>query len=170
MDSARASFESTILPHLNSAYNLARWLTGSDRDAEDVVQDAYLRAFRFYEGFRGGDARAWLLAIVRRCAFTWMEGNRRQGNPVEFDEELHGGPDAGPDPALSLLQQGDFAQLHEAIETLPPLFREALLLRELEGCSYKEISEITGAPTGTVMSRLARARTLLQTALVSKEK
>ena len=158
-------FEHLVLPHLDAAYNLARWLTGNDRDAEDVTQEATLRAFKFFSGFRGGDARSWLLTIVRRTAWTWLRRNRQLEDAVEFDEELHGGEDQAATPEMALTRAGDVAVVRQALETLPELFREAIVLRELEGCSYKEIADIAGVPVGTVMSRLARARRLLQTAL-----
>lgn len=166
MNTAPASqFEHVVLPHLDAAYNLARWLTGNERDAQDVTQDACLRALKFFSGYRGGDARSWFLTIVRRCAWTWLRRNRQQEEAVEFDEELHGGEDLSPNPEASLVRAGDIAAVRQALETLPALFREALVLRELEGCSYKEIAEIAGVPVGTVMSRIARARRQLQTAL-----
>ena len=161
------SFEEIVLPHLDAAYNLARWLAGNDRDAEDIAQEACLRAYRFFDGFRGGDPRAWLLAIVRRTAWTWLERNRRGSDAVEFDEAVHDGPDLRPDPSDLLARAGDIKSVREAIASLPESFREALVLRELEGLSYKQIAEITAAPVGTVMSRLARARALLQAALVN---
>jgi RNA polymerase sigma-70 factor (ECF subfamily) len=160
-----ANFDQTILPHLDAAYNLARWLIGNDRDAEDVTQEACLRAFKFYSGFRGGDARAWLLTIVRRSAWTWLRSNRRHEEAVEFDEELHGGADESANPEVSLARAGDIEAVRQAIATLPAVFREVLVLRELEDCSYKEIADIAGVPIGTVMSRLTRARRQLQTAL-----
>jgi len=161
-------FEHAVLPHLDAAYNLARWLTGNERDAEDVTQEASLRAFKFFSTFRGGDARAWLLTIVRRTAWTWLRRNRPHEETVEFDEELHGGEDLAPNPAVTLARVGDVAAVRQALETLPTLFREALVLRELEGCSYKEIADIAGVPVGTVMSRLARARKQLQEILTEK--
>jgi RNA polymerase sigma-70 factor (ECF subfamily) len=160
-----ANFDLTILPHLDAAYNLARWLVGNERDAEDVTQEACLRAFKFFDGFRGGDARSWLLTIVRRTAWTWLRSNRRDEEAIEFDEELHGGADISANPEVSLMRAGDVETVRQAIATLPAVFREALVLREIEGCSYKEIADIAGVPIGTVMSRLTRARRLLQTAL-----
>ena len=165
MENASANFDQTILPHLDAAYNLARWLIGNERDAEDVTQEACLRAFKFFSGFRGGDARAWLLTIVRRSAWSWLESNRRHEEAVEFDEELHGGEDHSSNPEASLIRAGDVEAVRQAIASLPAVFREALVLRELEGCSYKEIADIAGVPIGTVMSRLTRARRELQTAL-----
>jgi RNA polymerase sigma-70 factor (ECF subfamily) len=160
-----ASFDQLILPHLDAAHNLARWLIGNDRDAEDVTQEACLRAFKFFSGFRGGDARAWLLTIVRRTTWTWLRSNRRHEEAIEFDEELHGGQDTGPTPEAALTRAGDVEAVRQAIAALPALFREIIVLRELEGCSYKEIADIAGVPIGTVMSRLTRARRQLQTAL-----
>ena len=165
MPDASANFDQTILPHLDAAYNLARWLIGNERDAEDVTQEACLRAFKFFDGFRGGDARAWLLTIVRRSAWTWLRSNRRHEEAVEFDEELHGGIDVSASPEVSLIRAGDVDAVRQAIATLPAVFREVLVLRELEDCSYKEIADIAGVPIGTVMSRLTRARRQLQAAL-----
>lgn len=154
-----------ILPHLDAAYNLARWLIGNDRDAEDITQEACLRAFKFFSGFRGGDARAWLLTIVRRSAWNWLQSNRRHEETVEFDEELHGGEDTAANPEATLMRAGDVDAVRQAIATLPAVFREVVVLRELEGCAYKEIADIAGVPIGTVMSRLTRARRQLQLAL-----
>ena len=165
MPNPAATFDQTILPHLDAAYNLARWLIGNERDAEDVTQEACLRAFKFFSSFRGGDPRAWLLTIVRRTAWTWLRSNRRHEEAVEFDEELHGGTDVAPSPEVSLVRAGDVEAVRQAIATLPAIFREVLVLRELEDCSYKEIADIAGVPIGTVMSRLTRARKQLQTAL-----
>lgn len=165
METQPANFDRTILPHLDAAYSLARWLIGNERDAEDVTQEACLRAFKFFGTFRGGDARSWLLTIVRRSAWNWLQSNRRHDDAIEFDEELHGGEDATPNPEAALTRAGDVETVRQAIATLPAVFREALVLRELEGCAYKEIAEIAGVPIGTVMSRLTRARQQLQIAL-----
>jgi RNA polymerase sigma-70 factor (ECF subfamily) len=165
LENTAANFEQTILPHLDAAYNLARWLTGNERDGEDVAQEACLRAFKFFSGFRGGDARAWLLTIVRRTAWTWLQTNRRHEENVEFDEDLHGGADLSSNPEETLARAGDAEAVRQAIAALPAVFREVLVLRELEGCSYKEIADIAGVPIGTIMSRLTRARRQLQTAL-----
>jgi RNA polymerase sigma-70 factor (ECF subfamily) len=148
---------------MGAAYNLARWLTRNDHDAEDVVQEAYLRAFRFWESFRGADARAWLLAIVRNTCFTWLQQNRKPS--LELVEDMPDLKSAQANPEALLLANVDAEMLRRAVEELPLEFREAIVLRELEGFSYKEISSITSAPIGTVMSRLARARTRLQKAL-----
>ena len=159
----RARFEQLVLPHLDAAFNLARWLLRSRADAEDVAQEAMLRAYRFFRGFNGGDARAWLLQIVRNSCYTWLEKNRPVELMAEFDEELHQHSSASPE-ALAIA--GDNRErLARALDTLPPRFREVLVLRELEGCSYKEIAAITCIPIGTVMSALARARQRLQRAL-----
>jgi RNA polymerase sigma-70 factor (ECF subfamily) len=165
LENTAANFEQTILPHLDAAYNLSRWLTGNERDAEDVAQEACLRAFKFFSGFRGGDARSWLLTIVRRTAWTWLQTNRRHEETVEFDEDLHGGQDYSSNPEETLARAGDAEAVRQAIAALPAVFREVLVLRELEGCSYKEIADIAGVPIGTIMSRLTRARRQLQTAL-----
>src|SRR5437868_14029600 len=159
----RARFEQLVLPHLDAAFNLARWLLRSREDSEDVAQEAVLRAYRFFRGFHGGDARAWLLQIVRNTCYTWLEKNRPVEHMTEFDEELHPQPSLSPE---SLAIAGDNRErLSRALETLPPRFREVLVLRELEGCSYKEIAAITAIPIGTVMSALARARERLRRVL-----
>lgn len=151
-----------LLPHLNAAYNLARWLTRDDHDAWDVVQDAYLRALRFLEGFRGGDSRAWLLKIVRNTAYTWLERNRTRRPTIAFDEEVHSDKGDGADPSALLLQKADRRLIQCALAELPAKLREMLVLRELEGLSYKEIAEAADIPIGTVMSSLARGRALLR--------
>jgi RNA polymerase sigma-70 factor (ECF subfamily) len=159
----RARFEQLVLPHLDAAFNLARWLLRRRSDAEDVAQEAMLRAYRFFRGFNGGDARAWLLQIVRNTCYTWLEKNRPVELMSEFDEELH--PHSPATPEALAIAGDNRDRLVRAIETLPPRFREVLVLRELEGCSYKEIAAITSIPIGTVMSALARARQRLQRAL-----
>lgn len=151
-----ARFEQTLLPHLDAAFNLARWLTGNQHDAEDVVQEAYLRALTFFDSFRGGDGRAWLLAIVRNTCYTWLRKNRPAPSEELFEEERHGAEPASAEAVL--LGQIDRDRLHQAIGELPPEYREVLVLREMEDLSYKQIASITGVPLGTVMSRLARAR------------
>jgi RNA polymerase sigma-70 factor, ECF subfamily len=159
----RERFERLVLPHLDAAFNLARWLLRSRADAEDVAQEALLRAYRFFRGFHGGDARAWLLQIVRNTCYTWLEKNRPLELNTEFDEQLH--LQHGPNPESLAIASDNRERLKCALETLPPRFREVLVLRELEGCSYKEIAAITSIPIGTVMSALARARRRLQQAL-----
>jgi RNA polymerase sigma factor (sigma-70 family) len=158
-------FEEAILPHLDAAYNLARWLMRNDADADDAVQDAYLRALRFFGGFRGGDGRVWLLAIVRNTCYSQLRRNRVQEVQTAFDEEVHGhNPDArGPEAVV--LKSIDAAALQRAVEALPEEFREVIVMRELEGLSYKEIADVIEVPIGTVMSRLARARGRLQRSL-----
>jgi RNA polymerase sigma-70 factor (ECF subfamily) len=163
-----ARFDQVIMPHLDSAYNLARWLTGNDHDAEDVVQDAYLRAVKFFAGFRGGDGRPWLLGIVRRAGYDWL-GRKRMHQPLTvFDEEHHSDPRDNHDPAQLLLQEEDREMLRQALAELTVEFREVLVLRELEGLSYKEIAAITELPAGTIMSRLARGRERLRDRLVEQ--
>lgn len=159
------NFEDAVLPHLDAAYNLARWLTRNKQDAEDVVQEAYLRAVRFFPGFRGGDARAWLMKIVRNTCYTWLHANRPLQNATEFDEDLSP-PDARTlNPEEVVLQNDSGSLVRQALEKLPPNFREVLILRELEGLSYEDIANITGMPTGTVMSSLSRARSRLRQTL-----
>jgi len=165
-------FEQVVLPHFDAAYNLARWLTRSDPDAQDVVQEAYLRALRFFDGFRGGDPRAWLLSIVRNACYDWLRKNQAFDAATEFDEEIHSGESGAASPEALLLQRADSHLLQRALEELPVKFREVLVLRELEGLSYKEIADVAGIPLGTVMSSLARARQRLRqtlTAALSKE-
>jgi RNA polymerase sigma-70 factor (ECF subfamily) len=151
---------------MDAAYNLARWLTRNDQDAQDVTQEAFLRAFRFFDGYQGGNMRAWLLTIVRNTCYTWLHQNRPPESAVEFDEEIHGSESSGgADPELQVLASADKETLRRALEELPGIFREVLVLRELEGMSYKEIAEVASVSIGTVMSRLARARTRLRETL-----
>lgn len=163
-------FEELALPHLDAAYNLARWLTRNDHDAHDVVQEAYLRAFRFFDGFHGDNARSWLLAIVRNTCYTWLQQNRGLPVNTSLDELLDSGeadavlaaaepPENGPEKRMR--REDDKAMLNHALEQLPEEFREVIVLKELEDLSYREIAVITGVPLGTVMSRLSRARKLL---------
>jgi RNA polymerase sigma-70 factor (ECF subfamily) len=160
-----ARFEQTVLPHLDAAHNLARWLTHNDHDAEDVVQEAYLRAYEFFGGFHAADGRSWLLAIVRNTCYTWLEKNRPRRPTVPFDEELHGRDSTGMSPQAISVRHESQQLVRQAVETLPLEFREVIVLRELEGLSYKEIAGIVGIPLGTVMSRLARARERLHESL-----
>jgi len=159
------NFEQAVLPHLDAAYNLARWLTRNEQDAEDVVQETYLRAFRFFPGFRGGDARAWLMKIVRNTCYSWLHANRPLQDATEFDENLFLPDSRAPNPEEAVLQDDSAALLRKALSKLPPNSREVLILRELEGMSYREIADITGMPVGTVMSSLSRARGRLRQAL-----
>jgi RNA polymerase sigma-70 factor (ECF subfamily) len=160
----QALFEQTIMPHINAAYNLARWLTRNGDDAEDVVQEAFLRAFRSFETFQGEDGRAWLLAVVRNTSFTWLK-KKGERIAVEFDEQAHGSADEAPDAESVLLNEAALGSLHGCLEGLPLEFREVIVMRELEELSYKEISDIARVPMGTVMSRLARGRKRLQQCL-----
>lgn len=156
-------FETLVLPHLDGAFNLARWLLRSRPDAEDAAQEAFLRAYRFFPGFHGGDARGWLLQIVRNTCYTWLDRNRRVKDMTEFNEEVHAVP--SPTPETLAIAGNDRDRLSQALNSLPPRYREVIVLRELEGCSYKEIASITAIPIGTVMSTLSRARRQLQLAL-----
>jgi RNA polymerase sigma-70 factor (ECF subfamily) len=162
-----ASFEEAVLPHLDAAYNLARWLTRSEADAEDVVQEAVLRAFRYFSGFHGHEGRPWLLGIVRHTCYTWLRQNRAQEllTPLDESQDFES-RDLNPEELL--LQSADTQMVRRALEELPVEFREVLLLREFEGLSYKEIAGITDLPLGTVMSRLARARKRLQESLAGQ--
>ncbi|HYT08473.1 MAG TPA: sigma-70 family RNA polymerase sigma factor [Rugosimonospora sp.] len=155
-------FEQVVLPHLDAAYNLARWLLGSSADADDVVQEAFLRALRFFDGFRGGDSRAWLLKIVRNTTYSWVRKNRPAQLADEFDETVHSGEKMIENAEAKLLSRAESERVRRALETLPVAFREVLVLREIEGLSYKEISEVTGVAMGTVMSSLSRARQKLR--------
>jgi len=160
------NFENDFLPHLDAAYNLARWLTRNDQDAEDVVQEACLRAFRFFGGFRGGNTRAWLLKIVRNTCYTQLQKNRPQ-ELATFDEKIHSENDDSMNPETLLLRSADSQLLRQALEELPVNFREVLVLRELEGLSYSEIAEVSNIRLGTVMSSLSRARERLRQSLTS---
>ena len=157
-----ARFEQAISPHVDAAYNLARWLTRNEHDAEDMVQEAYLRAFKFFDAFHGLDARAWLLTIVRNVCYTWLQQNRAHESATIFDEEIHSGETDNLNPATLALQSADQELIRYALDQLPLEFREVVVLRELEGFSYKQIADIANIPTGTVMSRLARARERLK--------
>jgi RNA polymerase sigma-70 factor, ECF subfamily len=163
-------FDSAVLTHLNAAYNLARWLVRDEHDAEDIVQEAYLRALRFFAGFRGDDPRAWLLKIVRNTAFTWLKRNRPADPPVEFDENIHLASADAPTLEASLLRKADSAMIRAALDELPAEFREVVVLRDFEELSYKEIGDIAEIPVGTVMSRLARARTKLARSITVRVK
>ncbi|HEX6534815.1 MAG TPA: sigma-70 family RNA polymerase sigma factor [Gemmatimonadaceae bacterium] len=154
-----------MLPHLDAAYTLARYLVRDRHDADDVVQDAYLRALRYFDGFRGGDGRAWLLAIVRNTCHSLLRRRGRDARETEFDEELHGEAADVDDPETAMLRGATQESVQQALDRLPDEFREVIILREIQGLSYKEIGEVAGIPIGTVMSRLARARQRLQRAL-----
>jgi RNA polymerase sigma factor (sigma-70 family) len=154
----RARLERVLVPHLDAAYNLARWLTRDAHDAEDVVQEAYLRAVKSFGGFHGGDGRAWLLAIVRNTCYTWLQAKRGRAPDTAFDEARHGAAAEDTSPEHVLLRQEERQSVRQAVEALPVEQREVVVLRELEGLSYKEIAAVADIPLGTVMSRLARAR------------
>jgi len=158
-------FEALVVPHLGAAYNLARWLTRDDADAEDLVQEASLRAFRGFAGFRGADARSWLLAIVRNACYTRLRGSRPKEMSTPFDEEIHTLDGEALSPERLALREADGARVRRALEELPIEYREVIVLREIEGLSYKEIAAVADVPVGTVMSRLARGRGRLQRTL-----
>lgn len=179
-EDARTKFNSVVLPYLPDALALARWLTNSWTDAEDVVQEACLRAFRAIDTFNGGSARAWMLTIVRRTAYSWLSKNRLSGHvamsDLDIDErgvaELGGDEDAASraTPEAELIAKADAVRLEAAIKLLPLPFREAFILRDVQGLEYREIAEVTGTPLGTVMSRLARARRRLIDSMGSEPK
>ena len=162
-------FEEQISPHLKSAYNLAKWLTRSHEDAEDIVQEAFLRAFSAFESFRGEDAKPWLLTIVRNTSMTWLKRNRNAGATIGLEEALEDPVERSPDPEEGLLISSDRQQVRQALEQLPLDFREVVILREMEGLSYKEISTTVGVPIGTVMSRLSRGRDWLRRILLTSQ-
>ena len=162
-------FDQQISPHLKPAYNLARWLTGKHEDAEDVVQEAFLRAFSAFENLRSEDGKAWLLAIVRNTSLTWMKRNRAASAMIGLEQLLADPSEPSPDPEEVLLISGDREEVRRALEQLPAEFREAIVLRELEGLSYKEIAGTVGVPLGTVMSRLSRGREWLRRILSSPQ-
>ena len=165
MEGVMHNFEENALPHLGAAYNLARWLTRNDTDAEDVVQEAYLRALRHFNSFHGGDCRPWLLAIVRNTCYTWLQLNRAPELQIAFDEEIYATRESYLSPETLLLREADGELLRQALEKLSPEFREIIVLRELEELSYKQIADVADIPLGTVMSRLARARKRLEEVL-----
>jgi len=166
-------FERTVLPHLDAAYSLARWLARDHQDAEDIVQMAFLRAFRFFDSFRGGNGRAWLLTIVRRTYYSWLRDRRHEDGDVGFDELLHSGHGdygvagscspfaAGSNPESIAAREDTRRAVNAALEKLPLAYREVVVLKDIEDLSYKEIAEVVEIPIGTVMSRLARGRKLL---------
>jgi len=169
-DDDDARFRSAVLPHLGDAYALARWITGNRADAEDVVQDVCLRAFRAIGSF-SGDGRAWVLTIVRNTAYTWLRKNRPSAvlavedlEAIETAQAIRGDPD-GETPETKLIAEADAASLHAAIAALPISYRETMILRDSQELSYREIAAVTGVPIGTVMSRLARARAHVKTSL-----
>lgn len=161
-------FEQLVLPHLDAAYTVARYLLRDEHAAQDVVQDAFLRALRHFDGYRGDNARAWLLAIVRNCCATWREKERRDAGTVAFDERAHSESQEDARPDVLVLRATSAEAVHRALDSLPRDAAEILVLREIEGLSYKEIALVIGAPIGTVMSRLARARKRLQDLLATE--
>jgi RNA polymerase sigma-70 factor (ECF subfamily) len=163
-----ASFEETMLPHMDAAHNLAKWLLRNEEDAQDVVQEAYLRAFKSFGGFHGSNGRAWLLTIVRNTSYTLLKKNRAVDLTTTFDEEIHASGHESVSPATILEHSEDAELIKEAMNELPAEFREILALRHQEGLSYKEISDIAQIPPGTVMSRLARARAKLREYLAAR--
>jgi len=163
-------FTESVLPYLDAAHNLARYLLRDPHEAEEAVQEAFLRAIRHFDGFRGTDGRAWLLSIVRNTCFTQLRRRRSGGERVEFDEELHSPHEEGSEPEEVLASALAAASVRDGLNQLPAEFREVMVLRELEGLSYKEIALVAGIPIGTVMSRLARARKQLSLALGSGAK
>jgi len=170
--SSRPQFEPLAIPCMEAAFNLAFWLVRSRADAEDIVQEAYLRAFRAFEGFRGGDIRPWLLAIVRNTAYRWLSNRRRSGTVVSLEEafaEGSGQDDIAADEPTAeerLIGAAERDYVLRALAELPPAFREVLVLREIEALSYRDIAEVTGVPVGTVMSRLSRGRGELRKVLM----
>ncbi len=169
MESLPQNFEAAVLPHLDAAYNLARWLIRDETEAEDVVQEAFLRAFKYFPGFRGSNGRPWLLAIVRNTCHTWMRRRRVLEVPTSFDEEMHNIIEDQLNPETLLLKEADVELVRQAVEELPVEFREVIVLREIEGLTYKQIAEVEEIPIGTVMSRLMRARKRLQLRLGNKQ-
>ena len=173
LNAAASKFESAVMEHLDAAHNLARWLMRNDQDAQDVVQESCMNALRAFDSFRGADFRAWFLTIVRNTSFTWLRRNKgSQGSAAE--QSLEVGAEIAPncdvyDPEAVAMRAADADLVRRAIEALPDGLREAVVLREMEGLSYKEIGKITGAPIGTVMSRLSRGRMQLQAALVEMD-
>jgi RNA polymerase sigma-70 factor (ECF subfamily) len=162
-------FEQSIMPHANAAYNLARWLTRNEHDAEDIVQEAYLRAFRFFDSFHGGDGKAWLLMVVRNTCLTWR---RREQSmlKVPFDEVIHSSGDVAATRETRLVERSQLGNVRDCLESLPLDFREVLVMRELEEMPYREIAAVTSLPLGTVMSRLSRARRRLQECVTERMK
>lgn len=172
----RARYERLVLPHLDAAYSLALWLVRDDAQAEEAVQESCLRAFRFFDSLRGEEARPWLLGIVRNTCYTLLQRNRQGGTAQSFDEEGCDEDAVAPgavvsfplNPEAAALREADREGVRAGLRALPAEFREALVLREIHGCSYREIAEVCAVPVGTVMSRLARGRRLLQQALVGR--
>ena len=161
-----ALFEKTMVPHLDAAYNLARWITRSAQDAEDVVQEAYLRAYRYFDSYSGMDGRSWILTIVRNTSLSWRR--QRKDEPLVFDERVHSAGSQQPTPETAMMQKAGLDALRNCVKALPLEYRETLVMRELEELSYRAIADITAAPVGTVMSRLSRARKRLEDCMAAK--
>jgi RNA polymerase sigma factor (sigma-70 family) len=173
LDATTSKFESAVLEHLDAAHNLARWLMRNDQDAQDVVQESCMRALRSFDSFRGGDFRAWFLAIVRNTSFTSLRRNKNSTG-AGADQSPEAGADVAADsevydPQALMMRAANVNLVRRAIDALPDVLREVVILREMEGLSYKEIGKVAGVPIGTVMSRLARGRTQLQTLLVEMD-
>jgi RNA polymerase sigma-70 factor (ECF subfamily) len=166
--SHQTRYEQVLLPHLDAAYNLARWLTHDEHDAEDLVQEAYLRALRFFDGFHGDNGKVWLLQIVRNTCYSWLRRNRPDKMAESFDETVHSAASQSASPQAALLQEEEKQLLRDALDKLPMEYREVLVLRELEGLTYREIATVSGIAMGTVMSRLARGRERLQQCLTQQ--
>lgn len=167
-DNKLALFEQSIVPHLNAAYNLSLWLTRNTHDAEDVVQEAYLRAFRFFDGFKGGDGKAWLLAVVRNTWLSWLRKRKGDSPAVAFDEQTHSPERERSNTESTLVEKAKLGSLQECIELLPIEYREVVVLRELEEMPYKDIADVAGIPLGTVMSRLSRGRKRLEDCVAAR--
>ncbi len=164
--SNQALFDQTILPHIHAAYNLARWIVNNDEDAQDMVQESYLRAYKYFSSYQGGNSRSWLLTIVRNTCYTWLQQKRARELTVDLDEEIAAGEGEAGDPEALLQISANRQAVADALAGLPIGYRELVILREQEGMSYKEIALIAGIPIGTVMSRLARARQRLKECLL----
>jgi RNA polymerase sigma-70 factor (ECF subfamily) len=165
-DAGQSNFEQVIWPHLDAAYNLARWLLRNDHDAEDAVQEAFLRAYKAFDRFRGGDGKAWLMTILRNVCYTRLQKSQRLETTEPFDEEIHQALGGSAEQA-AFRQKANAETLHRALDHLPAEFREIIVLHDLEGLAYKEIAAVAGIPIGTVMSRLARARARLRAEISS---
>jgi len=163
---SQAAFEQVFLPHLDAAYNLARWLLRNDQDAEDAVQESYMRAYKSFARFRGGDGKAWFMTILRNVCYTMIKKLRATETPEPFDEEIHQ-PTGESDVQEAFRKKANAESLRSALEKLPDEFREIIVLHDLEGLAYKEIAVVAGIPIGTVMSRLARARARLRNEIIA---
>ena len=163
---SQPDFEQVFLPHLDAAYNLARWLLRNDQDAEDAVQEAYMRAYKAFARFRGGDGKTWFMTILRNVCYTMIKKLRSHETPEPFDEEIHQ-PNGGAGTQEAFRRKANAESIHCALEKLPDEFREVIVLHDLEGLAYKEIATVVGIPIGTVMSRLARARGRLRAEIIA---